>query len=174
MANINAANQDYQNNADGWQLGGGSTKRTLTLTAGNVTVTGGSATLTLGNDLSTTGGALTITLTGTTSVTLPTSGVLEAVAKATRIDTTGTYTLTTANVVCLANAASGAITYNLPASSGNTGQRFYIKKTDSSTNTVTINRAGGDTIDGATSQVIRAQYQCLMLVADGSSSWFII
>jgi len=175
MATQNAAGQDYLNNADGWQLGGGTTKRTLTLTAGSVTITGGTSTLSLAGNLTTSGtSAITITSTGTTNVTLPTSGVLEAVAKATRVDTTGSYTLTTANVIALANCAGGTITYTLPAASGNGGQRYYIKKTDSSANAVTINRAGADTIDGQTSQVIRIQYQCLMLVSDGTSAWYII
>ena len=101
MATINASNQDYRNNADGWELAGGTTKRKLSLTGGDVTVTGGSSTLTLGGNLTTgstlttigaltTGGALTtaaafttsgayaltLTTTATTNVTLPTSGTL--------------------------------------------------------------------------------------------------
>lgn len=113
--------------------------------------------------------------TGTPTLTLPTStGALENVAKSTRVDTTGSYTLTTTNVIALANCTGGTITYTLPAASGNGGQRYYIKKTDSSTNAVTINRAGADTIDGQINQVISIQYQCLMLVSDNSSAWYII
>ena len=181
MPTINAANQDYTNRGDGWDLTGGTVRRKLTVQSGDVTITGGAATLTLGGNL-TTGGifitsgasSVTLTSTGSTAVTLPTFGVLEAVTKATRVDTNGSFTLTNANVVCLANAATGAIVYTLPTAAVNQGHRFYIKKTDSSANTITINRAGADTIDGATSQVIRVQYQCLMLVSDGTAAWFIL
>lgn len=40
MATQNSNNQDYQNNADGWQLAGGTTKRKLTVTGADVTLTG--------------------------------------------------------------------------------------------------------------------------------------
>lgn len=87
MATQNAANQDYVNNADGWQLGGGVTKRTLTLTSGNVAISGGSSTLTLAGNLTTAGtSAVTLTSSATTNVTLPTSGTLSTIS--------GTETLT--------------------------------------------------------------------------------
>lgn len=41
MAKNNAANQDFTNNADGWDLSGGTTKRKLTVSGGDVGVTGG-------------------------------------------------------------------------------------------------------------------------------------
>ena len=40
MAKNNSSNQDYTNNADGWDLSGGTTRRKLTLTGADVTVTG--------------------------------------------------------------------------------------------------------------------------------------
>ena len=40
MVRQNSNNQDYTNNADGFALGGGATKRKLTLTGGDVTLTG--------------------------------------------------------------------------------------------------------------------------------------
>jgi hypothetical protein len=36
----NGSNQNYANNSDGWQLAGGVTPRTLTVTGGNITMTG--------------------------------------------------------------------------------------------------------------------------------------
>lgn len=39
--NINSVGQDYTNNADGFKLGGGATKRNLTLISGDVTITAG-------------------------------------------------------------------------------------------------------------------------------------
>jgi hypothetical protein len=43
----------------------------------------------------------------------------------------------------------------------------------SATNTITINRAGSDTIDGQTSIVLGAPYTSIRLVADGTSKWTI-
>lgn len=40
MANQNSANQDYQNNADGAQIAGGTTKRILKWLGANITITG--------------------------------------------------------------------------------------------------------------------------------------
>lgn len=40
MAKRNSSNQDYTNNADGWDLTGGTTGRKLTVTGANITLTG--------------------------------------------------------------------------------------------------------------------------------------
>ena len=40
MTLVNAANQDFTNNSDGYTLGGGITERKLTITGGDVTITG--------------------------------------------------------------------------------------------------------------------------------------
>lgn len=40
MAKNNSSNQDYTNNSDGWDLSGGTTKRKLTVTGGDMTLTG--------------------------------------------------------------------------------------------------------------------------------------
>ena len=81
MATQNSSNQDYINNADGWALTGGATRRKLTVSSADVTITGGARTLTLGGNLTTSGAsALTLTTTGTTNVTLPTTGTISAIA----------------------------------------------------------------------------------------------
>lgn len=43
MAKNNSSNQDYTNNSDGWDLSGGTTKRKLTITGGDMTLTGSGA-----------------------------------------------------------------------------------------------------------------------------------
>lgn len=43
MAKNNSSNQDYTNNSDGWDLSGGTTKRKLTVTGGDMTLTGSGA-----------------------------------------------------------------------------------------------------------------------------------
>jgi hypothetical protein len=40
------------------------------------------------------------------------------------------------------------------------------------TNNITVNRAGADTIDGATSKVINTNYGFVRLYSDGVSKWF--
>jgi hypothetical protein len=70
------------------------------------------------------------------------------------------------------DASGGARTITLYAASSNAGRQIKIKKTDSSANTVTIDGNSSETIDGATTQVISAQYTSLSLVCDGSN-WHI-
>lgn len=85
---------------------------------------------------------------------------------------TTTYTATTSDDIILCSGS--AFTITLPAAS-NTGKILRIQKTDSSlSNVITISRAGGDTINGATSTTLNTQYEIITLVADGSSNWTIL
>lgn len=74
----------------------------------------------------------------------------------------------------LADASSAAFTVTLPAAAtAGAGFRITIKKSDSSTNTVTIDGDGTEEIDGATTFVLRNQYEFATLVCDGSD-WQVI
>jgi len=85
-----------------------------------------------------------------------------------------TYTISTGDTVIIADATSNAVTITLPVASSMTGYRFYVKRKDNVTaNAVTIARSGSDTIDGATSQTLDAQYTSATVVSDGSN-WYII
>lgn len=67
-----------------------------------------------------------------------------------------------------------SVTYTLPAANSVSAGRFYEFKDSTgqaATNNITINRAGADTIDGATSLVINTNYGCNRLVSDGSTKW---
>lgn len=70
---------------------------------------------------------------------------------------------------------SAARVVNLPAASSfNAGQEVIIGDTSgscSATKTITITRAGADTIDGATTEVIAAAYGKRRLISDGVSVW---
>lgn len=70
------------------------------------------------------------------------------------------------------DASGGAFAATLPsaATAGN-GATIIFKKTDSSSNAITITRAGSDTIDGATTQALTEQYSIFALVSDGVSAW---
>jgi hypothetical protein len=85
----------------------------------------------------------------------------------------GSYTVTASDTVVFADATSGNTTITLPAASGLTGYRFYIKRTDSSAHSVTIAASGADTIDGMTSFTLDLQYTAFGVVSNGSA-WYIL
>lgn len=72
-----------------------------------------------------------------------------------------------------ADATSGAITLTLETAVGCVGRMHNFKKIDASANTVTIDGAGSETIDGATTLVISTQYVSYQIVSNGSG-WDII
>lgn len=75
------------------------------------------------------------------------------------------------NVIC--DATGGAFTLTLPAVADCRGRIYFIKKIDASANAVTIDGNGAQTIDGAATYVINAQYNAVTIVA-GSSEWHVI
>ncbi len=72
----------------------------------------------------------------------------------------------------LVDASGDNITVKVPENS-DAGTQYIIKKTDSSSNTVTISRTTADTIDGSASKILYHQYETLTVVSDGSN-WHII
>lgn len=71
-----------------------------------------------------------------------------------------------------ANATSGSLTITLPAVSGITGRRYQITKSDASANTVTIDGNASETINGATTHVLRSQYESITIKAT-TAGWII-
>lgn len=104
----------------------------------------------------------------TGAVTLTVSDVSRSI-----VTETTNYTATTSDYTILVDATAGAVTITLPAASGLTGQVINIKKIDSSSNAVTISRAGTDTIDGGTTLSIATQYQAYTVQTNGSAWWVI-
>lgn len=92
---------------------------------------------------------------------------------ATSTQTGTSYTVASTDTVVFADATSNNVTVTLPAASGLTGYRFYIKRIDSSAHTVTISRSGSDTIDGLTSFTLDVQYTAFGVVSNGSA-WYIL
>lgn len=75
----------------------------------------------------------------------------------------------------LCDATAGAVTFNLAATSGyfgKPGRHITVKKTDASANACTIARASADTIDGATTFALAAQYKYVTLESDGAGHWY--
>lgn len=87
------------------------------------------------------------------------------------------YTLETglsATVVSSVTAFSntGAVTAILPAASAATGRQYIVKKTGSG-GTVTVDPAAAETIDGAATFALTAQYETVTLVSNGSNWWIV-
>jgi len=88
---------------------------------------------------------------------------------------TADYTITLAEhqllVTVDASGANRTVTLPTLASAG-AGLETTIKKIDSSTNTVTVDGNGSETIDGATTIVLSAQYAAITIIS-GASEWHI-
>lgn len=157
-----------------------------------ITAPTSSATLTLsdGSSLITSGGhSITFTTTGSTNVTLPTSGTLAANAAATSsaagIVTTfvpvvlsAIKTVSSANYTILDNDGYSTVlvttgasqrTITLPAVANNAGREITIKKVDSGAGTVLIDTPGAETVDGSAQNILTAQYSYVTLICDGSN-----
>ena len=99
------------------------------------------------------------------------------------INTLSTFTAVTSSAtlnirqqgIVLIDATAGNITVTLP-SAGTPGLipiKYSFIRTDSTTSTVTISRAGSDTIEGVTSLTIYVANR-ITLVSDGASAWRMI
>jgi hypothetical protein len=72
------------------------------------------------------------------------------------------------------DASGGNRTETLPAcNSSLSGRTYLVKKTDNSTNTVTVERAGSDTIDGGTQLIFEYAGKARGLVCDGAGGWWV-
>ncbi len=85
---------------------------------------------------------------------------------------TGTYNAAVGELV-LCDPSGAGFTVNLPAASGNSGRHVWVKNTTSSTNTITIDGSGAETIDGATTTTITTGFGAVRLVCDGSG-WHVL
>src|SRR6185312_12971588 len=84
---------------------------------------------------------------------------------------TANYTALTTDQVILADATAGNITVTLPAASTEGNRELFVKKVDSSANTVRVAAAGTDTIDGAASVTLSSQYAWIDIISDGTGRW---
>lgn len=75
--------------------------------------------------------------------------------------------------VLLCDATTAPFTVTLPDATKNGGRKLTIKKVDASANAVTIDGAGSQTIDGATTDSLASQYDSLTMVSDGVEWWLI-
>jgi hypothetical protein len=86
---------------------------------------------------------------------------------------TSAYTLITTDSVIVADATAGAFTVTLPSAAGIAGRQYTIKRTNGGGNNVTVGSMGGQTIDGASTKILGAQFSYLTVLSDGSA-WQIV
>jgi hypothetical protein len=86
---------------------------------------------------------------------------------------TSNYQILTTDCCLGANCTSGPITFTLPVAAGNTGRIFYLKKIDSSSNSLTVTGSGSDLIDGSSSVVLSVDDNSLTLIDNGSGWWIL-
>ena len=89
------------------------------------------------------------------------------------VSKTADYTLTGADFTVLIDASNADRTLTLPAVSTSIGRIYVIKRTDQGGDTVTITRAGSDTIDGQATITIDGG-DSVTLQSAGNNSWIII
>ncbi len=86
---------------------------------------------------------------------------------------TANYTATVNDAFIPVDATSGAVTITLKPAAQAKGKRITVKKTDSSSNTVTVDANGSETIDDALTQIISYQYDSICMMSDGSEWWIV-
>lgn len=85
------------------------------------------------------------------------------------------YTLTGTQQFVLIDPSGGNVTINMPDAATYPGRQIFFKLTQAAgANTVTLQRQGSDTIDGATTYTdLDVQYESISVVSNGSNGWFI-
>jgi len=81
------------------------------------------------------------------------------------------YTFATTDSTVNGTGGVGGITITLPAANS-AGQICIVRKVDGGAGAVTVSRAGSDTIQGATTLALAAQYDRVVLQSDGSGTWY--
>lgn len=81
-------------------------------------------------------------------------------------------TVNAGDSVLLCDASAGAFTVNLLASGELAEKMILVKKTDASANLVLVKCAGSDTIEGAGTRTLAAQYDSVRLYSSGASTWW--
>lgn len=80
------------------------------------------------------------------------------------------YTPTVSSLI-YCKTGSGNIIINIPLAADNDGRRFTIVKISSDSNTITISRAGSDTINGNVNYIIKNQNDGVILASNGNNKW---
>ena len=106
-------------------------------------------------------------------VTMHTTNVRTVTPAVDTVIKTEDYTMTALNSLVLCDATSASLTITLPTAVGIAGKYYTIKKIDITTNTVTVDGNGSETIDGETTQIIQQKNVSITVVSNGIN-WLII
>lgn len=85
---------------------------------------------------------------------------------------TANYTVTTDDYFLWGDCSGGNITFALPTAVGNDGKAYVFKKIDSTSNTVTLDPDGTETIDGELTLIIENQWDSFSIASNGAN-WYI-
>lgn len=85
---------------------------------------------------------------------------------------TASFTVTAANSVLTSNATTGTLTFTLPTAVGIAGRRYTFKRIDASANATIVDGAGTETIDGALTKTLGAQWSAITIISNGAN-WII-
>jgi len=85
---------------------------------------------------------------------------------------TAAYTLTAADSIVAADATGAAFTLTLPTAVGIAGREHVIKRINAGANSVTVGTTSAQTIDGAATYVLAAQWSAVCVFSTGSG-WLI-
>lgn len=86
-----------------------------------------------------------------------------------RAVTAASVTVVQADYTIFANATSNAITVNLPSAASHAGRVFAVVKTDASANAVTLDPNASETINGAATLALPAQWDRCQIQSNGSN-----
>lgn len=86
---------------------------------------------------------------------------------------TASTSIVSSDFAIIANSTAGAITVSLPPAATSNGRVFFVKRVNAGANNVTVDPFGSETIDGAATHVLTAQWARVEFVSNGTA-WFII
>jgi len=120
--------------------------------------------------------ALASSVAATPTVAGITTSYFPSIQSAVSVVTNNNATSTTSDgfLAYFFSTGNVARTFTLPAASSNAGRMLVVKKTDTGTGSVTVTRAGSDTIDSGTTFVLSKRFEYVELISDGVSSWNIV
>ena len=86
---------------------------------------------------------------------------------------TATGNVVSGDYLLVCDATAGSITMALPSAALVPGRIYVFKRINSGANAVVVDPSGAETIDGAATHTLSAQWNSVTIMSDGTS-WFII
>ena len=90
------------------------------------------------------------------------------------VDVTAAYTAKGTDFLIRANATGGAFSVTLPPAAQNKGKILVVKRMNGGGNAVTLDGNAAETVDGAATVALGAQYAVRVLISNGSTGWDVL